>query len=61
MVVEEKRFLTPLQAKLKGKSLLMNQNIFNFLRLGKQKEILPSPDPEKYLRAKSTLSQPRRN
>lgn len=42
-------------AKLKGKSLLMNQHILNFLPLGKQ-EILQSPDPTIYLGAKSTVS-----
>lgn len=58
-MLEEKRFLTPPQAKLKGKSLLMNQDISNFLPLGKQKEILPSLDPKKYLGAKEyPLSAP---
>lgn len=47
---EEKRFLTPPQAELKGKSLLMSQNIPNFLSPEKQKEALQSPEPSKYLR-----------
>lgn len=39
-MLEEKRFLTPPQAELKGRLLLMSQNVPNFLPLGKQKEAL---------------------
>lgn len=56
---EEKRFLTPPQVELKGKSLLMSQNIPNFLPSEKQKEALQSPEPNKYLGGETALSQPR--
>jgi len=46
-VPEEKRFLTPPQAELKGKSLLMSQNVPNFLSPGKQEEASQSPKPQK--------------
>lgn len=55
---EEKRFLTPPQAELKGKLLLMSQNVRNFLPPRKQKEALQSPEPNKYLGGESDLSQP---